>query len=107
MSTNKKGVKQLIVQCQNAIYSTMFVSLLYYKRFSGSLQKIGFVFNPYDPCAANKTIQGKQFTICFHVGNCKLSLAHPKVMDNMIDWLRQEYKSIFEDGSGKMTVSQG
>ena len=33
------------------------------------------------------------------------SNANPKVMDDMIDWLRQEYKSIFEDGSGKMTVS--
>jgi hypothetical protein len=25
----------------------------------------------------------------------------------MIDWLRQEYESIFEDGSGEMTVSRG
>jgi hypothetical protein len=25
----------------------------------------------------------------------------------MIDWLRQEYESIFEDGSGTMTVSRG
>ena len=25
----------------------------------------------------------------------------------MIAWLRQEYESIFEDGSGKMTVSRG
>jgi hypothetical protein len=25
----------------------------------------------------------------------------------MIEWLHQEYKSIFEDGSGKMTVSRG
>jgi hypothetical protein len=25
----------------------------------------------------------------------------------MVDWLRQEYESIFEDGSGEMTVSRG
>ena len=25
----------------------------------------------------------------------------------MIDWLRKEYESIFQDGSGKMTVSRG
>ena len=90
VSTNKKGVKQLIVQCQNAIYGTMIASLLYYKKFSGSLQKIHFVFNPYDPCVANNTIQGKQFTIGFHVDDCKLSHAHSKVMDDMINWLRQE-----------------
>jgi hypothetical protein len=28
-------------------------------------------------------------------------------MDEMIEWLRQEYECIFEDGSGKMTVSRG
>jgi hypothetical protein len=28
-------------------------------------------------------------------------------MDHMITWLRQEYESIFEDGSGKMSVSRG
>jgi hypothetical protein len=25
----------------------------------------------------------------------------------MIDWLQQEYESIFEDGSGRMTVRRG
>ena len=28
-------------------------------------------------------------------------------MDDMIAWLKQEYESIFEDGSGEMTVSHG
>jgi hypothetical protein len=28
-------------------------------------------------------------------------------MDSMIEYLRQEYESIFEDGSGAMTVSRG
>jgi hypothetical protein len=46
-------------------------------------------------------------TICFHVDDCKLSHHNPKVMDRMITWLRQEYESIFDDGSGKMTVSRG
>ena len=46
--------------------------------------------------------------ICFHdVDDCKLSHREPKVMDKMITWLRQEYKSIFEDRSGKMTMSRG
>jgi hypothetical protein len=44
-------------------------------------------------------------TILFHVDDCKLSHLKTKTMDRMIEWLRQEYESIFEDGSGKMTVS--
>jgi hypothetical protein len=107
VSTDKKGTKQLLVQCQNAIYGTMVASLLYYRKFCKSLTGIGFEFNPYDPCVANKIIKGNQMTICFHVDDCKLSHKQSKQMDRMIKWLRQEYESIFEDGSGKMTVSRG
>jgi hypothetical protein len=55
----------------------------------------------------NKMIEGKQMTICFHLDDCKLSHRKSKVMDKMIEWLRQEYESIFEDGSGQMMVSRG
>jgi hypothetical protein len=33
--------------------------------------------------------------------------ANPKVVDDMIAGLKQEYESIFEDGSGQMVVSCG
>jgi hypothetical protein len=105
--TDKKGTKQLIVQCQNAIYGTMVASLLYYRRFCKTLTDIGFELNPYDPCVANKMIDGHQMTITFHVDDCKFSHKRPKTMDKMIHWLRQEYESVFTDSSGKMTVSRG
>ena len=104
---DKKGVKQLLLQCHNAIYGTMLASLLYYKKFVKSLLLIGFEINPYDPCIANKMINGKQMTICFHVDDCKLSHHDCKAVDDFIEWLHQEYESIFEDGSGKMMVSWG
>ena len=31
--TDRKGVKKLIVQCQNSIYGAMMTSILYYKKF--------------------------------------------------------------------------
>jgi hypothetical protein len=103
----KNGVKQLIVQCKNAIYGTMVASLLYYCKFTKSLISIGYEMNPYDLCVANKMVDGKQMTICYHVDDCKLSHIDAKANNKMIEWLRQEYKSIFEDGSGEMTVSRG
>jgi hypothetical protein len=105
--TDKKGTKQLLVQCQNALYGTMVASLLYYRKFTKSLTSVGFKINPYDPCVANKIVDGTQMTICFHVDDCKLSHRSSRANNNIIDWLRQEYESIFEDGSGKMTVSRG
>jgi hypothetical protein len=107
VSKDKKGLKQLLVQCQNALYGMMVASLLYYRNFVKSLMDIDFVINPYDPCVANRMVEGDQMTICFHVDDCKLSHLKTKVMDSMIEYLRQEYESIFEDGSGTMTVSRG
>ena len=107
VSKDKKGTKQLLVQAQNALYGTMVASLLYYRKFAKSLTDVGFVLNPYDPCVANKMMARKQMTICFHVDDCKLSHCDKKVMNRMIDYLRKQYESIFEDRSGKMTVSRG
>ncbi len=45
--------------------------------------------------------------MCFHVDDCKLSHKNPRVIDKTIDWLRNEYKTIFEDGSGAMKVHSG
>jgi hypothetical protein len=102
VTTDKKGTKQLLVQCQNALYGTMVASLLYYRKFTKSLTSVEFEINPYDPCVANKIVDGTQMTICFHVDDCKLSHRSSRANDNIIDWLRQEYESIFEDGSGKI-----
>jgi hypothetical protein len=85
----------------------MVASLLYYRKFTQSLTDVGFDINPYDPCVANKIIDGKQMTICYHVDDCKLSHLDSKVMDTTIEWLQSEYESIFEDGSGAMTVHRG
>jgi hypothetical protein len=86
---DKKGSKQFLVQCQNSLYRTMVASLLYYRKFVESLTDIAFVINPYDPCVANKMIESEQMTICFQVDDCKLSHRKTKVMDSMIEYLRQ------------------
>jgi hypothetical protein len=107
VSRDKKGMNQLLVQCQNALYGTMVAILLYYRKFVKSLTDIGFIINPYNPCVANKIIEGKQMTICFHMDDCKLIHCKKMVMDTMIEYLRQDYENIFEDGTGAMTVSRG
>jgi hypothetical protein len=57
VSKGKKGMKKLVVQCQNDLYGAMVASLLYYRKFVKSLTDIDFVINPYDPCVANKKIE--------------------------------------------------
>ena len=40
VTTETNCVKQLLVQCQNALYGTMVASLLYYCKFTNSLTHI-------------------------------------------------------------------
>jgi hypothetical protein len=107
VTTDKKGMKVLLVECFNAIYGTMIAGLLYYRKFSESLTEQGYVANPYDPCVWNKLIKSKQSTICFHVDDCKISHEIVRINDDTIDWLRRDYESIFTDGSGEMKVARG
>ena len=46
-------------------------------------------------------------TISLHVYKCKLIHVDPMVNEKFIEVLKQEYESIFEDRSGKMTVNRG
>ena len=107
VTTDKNCVKQLLVQCQNTLYGMMVASLLYYRNFTKILTDFGFKINPYNPFVANKIIDRKQMTICYHGDDCKLIHRRRKVNDRMIKWLRQEYERIFKYGSVNMTVSRG
>ena len=40
------------------------------------------------------------------MGDCKLSHVDPKVDDKFVEDMKQEYESIFKDGSGNMTVNR-
>jgi hypothetical protein len=68
----------------NALYRV--VSLLYYYK---NFERHGFVLNPYDPCVANKVVDGSVLTECFHVDDCKIS-HKSKVVEETIEWLKDE-----------------
>jgi hypothetical protein len=68
---NRKKV--LYVEVLKAIYGMLEAVLLWYKTFRKDLEDIGFIFNPYDPCVANKKVHGLQQTILFHVDDLKSS----------------------------------
>ena len=107
VTIDKKGVKQLLTLCLNALYGTIKASLLFYAKFRRTCKRNDFEINPYDPCVANRMVNNLQQTLCWHIDDCKLSAKDTKVNDEFIEVLRLEYESIFEDGSGQMTVSRG
>ena len=55
------------------------------------IQEEGFVLNPYDPCVANKVINGKQMTICWHMDDLKASHHDPGQVTKFGDRLGRKY----------------
>jgi hypothetical protein len=97
---NRKRV--LYVEVLKAIYGMLEAALLWYKTFRKDLEDIGFIFNPYDPCVANKNVQGSQQTILFHVDDLKSSHKMKSVNDRFEKWLNSKYSN-----HRKVTATRG
>ena len=87
----ENGRKVLYVQVLKALHGMLVASLLWYKQFKSDLESIGFKFNPYDPCVANRKVKGNQHSIRFHVDDVKSSHINPKVNDEFEGWLNGKY----------------
>ena len=79
---NGKAVIYTIVLL--AIYGMLISALLWYQKFKKDLEGIGFIFNDYDMCIANREVNGKQQKIHFHVDDFKSSHVDPKVNDDLL-----------------------
>jgi hypothetical protein len=97
---NRKKV--VYVEVLKAMYGMLEAALLWYKTFRKDLEDIGFIFNPYVPCVANKKVQGSQQTILFHVEDLKSSHKMKLVNDQFEKWLNSKYGN-----HGKVTATCG
>ena len=92
----KNGKRVIYVLILKAIYGMLQASLLWYRKLRQDLEAVGFKFNPYDQCIANKMVNGYQQTIRFHVDDLLSSHVDPKVNDDFLKWLNEQYGSIKE-----------
>ena len=67
--TVEMGQRVLYVKVQKAFCGMLKSVLLFNKKLRGNLESIGFEINSYDPCVANKVINGQQMTIIWHVND--------------------------------------
>jgi hypothetical protein len=87
----KNGKSVMYVKLQKALYGTLQAALLFWKNLTASLKEWGFDINPYDWCVANKTINGKQCTVLWHVDDIKVSHEDPKVVDAILALFHERY----------------
>jgi len=79
--------KVLYIAVLMALYGMLVSSLPWYNKFKKDLEGCGFIFNPCDPCVANKMVNGKQHTIRFHVDDLMCSHVDPEVNTKFLKWL--------------------
>ena len=86
--------KVIYLRLIKAMYGTLTAPLLWYKLFARTLIDLGFQINRYDPCVANKIVNGQQFTICWYVDDLKLSHVEPKEVTKMLEILNVKFKQM-------------
>ena len=89
----ERVVKVLYLYILRTIYGMLQASLLWYHKFRKDLEKIGFDFNVYDPCVANRKINNKNIPFLF------------MWMISYRATLTQKSKQSLENGRIKCTVS--
>ena len=85
----------------------MKAALLFYIKFFEKLKSVGFQLNPYDPCVANKIVDGVQLTLVWHVENLKVSHIDGGLVTRMAEWLKKTYECLFKDSYGAMKLNRG
>jgi Reverse transcriptase (RNA-dependent DNA polymerase) len=85
------GKMVLYVELKKALYGTLKAAMLFWKKLTATLKSWGFEVNPYDWCVVNKTINGKQCTILWHVDDLKISHVDPQVVTDIINLVKKEF----------------
>ena len=102
ITVDRKGTTILYVKMQKALYGLLRSALLFYKKLVADLESDGFVLNPYDSCVANKVVDGKQMTVCWHVDNLKVSHCDPAQVTIFAEWLSKKYGVAVATHRGKV-----
>eukprot|EP00804_Cyclotella_cryptica_P006122 CCRYP_010732-RA/>CCRYP_010732-RA protein AED:0.20 eAED:0.22 QI:0/0/0/1/1/1/2/0/901 len=98
--TTLRGESILYVKMQKAMYGLLRSALLFYLKLRRDLEAFGFVVNDYDPCVANKIVNGTQITVMWHVDDLKVSHRDGKEITKLLVYLGRIY------GPG-ITVNRG
>jgi hypothetical protein len=102
ITVNRKGTAILYDKMQKTLYGLLRSALLFYKKHVADLESDGFVLNPYDSCMANKVVDGKQMTVCWHVDDLKVSHCDPAQGTIFREWQSKKYGVAMATHRGKV-----
>lgn len=85
----ENGRSVLYLQVKMVIYGMIDSALLWYELYVRVLKELDFELNPYDMYVANRTINGKQYTITWYVYDDKISYVEQSVIDDIINKIEE------------------
>jgi hypothetical protein len=88
---HKNGKTVLCVELLKALCGTLKAALLFWKLLSSKLVSWEFEINPCDWCVANKTMDGKQCTVPWHVDDLKISHINSAAVSTVIRMIDEEF----------------
>ena len=90
--TEEHGEKVMYMELLKALYGTLRAAQLFWGKLQAKLVKDwGFVPSRYDSCVVNKTVDGKQLTVAWHVDDLKVSHVEERVLDDFIAKMEKEF----------------
>jgi hypothetical protein len=71
-----------------AMYGLLRSALLFYLKLVEDLRADGFELNEYDPCVANKMVNGTQLMVTWHLDDLKMSHKDDAVLKRLVTYLK-------------------
>lgn len=84
----------LWMKIKKALYGCKQSGQLWYKLLTKTLADAGFVANRYDPCIMNKTCNGTQLTVIFHVDDLHVSSVSNELLDRFEKFLHRSFPEV-------------
>ena len=88
----EKGEQVMYMELLKALYGTLRTAHLFWQKLFKQLIDVwGFVPNKYNDCMVNKTINGHQMTVVWHVDDLKVSHIDAKEVEKFIQQMEETF----------------
>ena len=99
----ERGEKVMYMELLKALYGTLRAARLFWEKLSKQLiDEWGFTPNKYDDCVVNKTVNGQQMTVVWHVDDLKVSHVDAREVEKFVQQMEETFGQ-----ENPLTVSRG
>ena len=91
---SERGKKVIYAVLKKSLYGSLVSSLLFWKDLTKFFEGLGFKANPYEQCVMNKTVKGKQLTVCWYVDDIKMLHVDKSTLEWLVSELKDRYGGV-------------